>query len=120
MRVGITHNPHWTDIEGPPSGHDVELVEGFAEQLDARIEWTEGSEQELFRSLEEGSLDLVIGGFEAANPYSAHAAFTTVYYEDRVMAVPFGENGWLVTLEKFLMENALIGERTSPNQEPSE
>ena len=105
MRVGITHNPPWTDIEDEPTGDDVDLVEAFAEEIGAQIEWTEGSEQELFRMLEERSLDLVIGGFEMTNPYSAHAAFTTVYGDERVMAVPFGENGWLVTLEKFLVEN---------------
>ena len=33
LRVGITHNPPWTDTTDPdtPSGEDVRLVEKFAE-----------------------------------------------------------------------------------------
>ena len=181
MRVGITENDPWTLLDGP-SGVEVELVERFAEQLDADIEWTDGSEQDLFGALEAGSIDLVIGGLTSTNPYSKHATFTHPFHtstvadgiplgstfediagvevaveksteaagllrsktdavpvyvddlseaegrpaavddwlledlglqdsgvhlleSDHVMAVRFGENGWLVELEKFLLED---------------
>jgi ABC-type amino acid transport substrate-binding protein len=104
MRVGITHNPPWTIVGDKPSGVEVELVERLARDLDANVEWTEGSEEEIFALLEKRDLDLVIGGITAANPFSSLATFTTEYHAKHVMAVPFGENGWLVTLEKFLVE----------------
>ena len=104
MRVGITHNPPWTIAGEQPSGVEVELVERFARDLDAGIEWTEGSEEEIFALLEKRELDLVIGGITAENPFSSFATFTTEYHAKHVMAIPFGENGWLVTLEKFLVE----------------
>ena len=111
MRVGITESPPWTVLDGEPSGVEVDLIERFAEELDASIEWTEGSEYEVFTALEERSVDVVIGGIRADNPYSAHATLTTEYYKDHVMAVPFGENGWLVTLEEFLVSDPALVER---------
>lgn len=181
MRVGITESDPWTILDGEPSGVEVELVERFAEDLDADIEWVEGSEQELFAALAVGSLDLVIGGLTSTNPNSKHATFTHTFHtsfvaigipldvdpddveaahvavergteaagllrktdvvpiyvddiaqargeaaavddwllddlelqdsgthlseSDHVMAVRFGENGWLVELEKFLLRD---------------
>ena len=193
MRVGITEHDPWTILEGEPEGVEVELLERFADDLDATIEWTEGSEQELFGALADGSLDVVIGGLTATNPYSKEATFTHPFHtsvlvvgipldstiediagvevmvekateaagllrktdavpiyvddlgeaedqpaavddwllddlrlrdsgvhlseSDHVMAVRFGENGWLVALEKFLLEdpelvNELLAEDT--------
>ena len=193
MRVGLTENEPWTVLDGP-SGVEVELVELFAERLDADIEWTEGSEQELFGALHVGSLDLVIGGLTSTNPNSSEATFThpfhtssivigvpagstledtagidvavergseaagvlrktdavPVYFDDvsevgdhpialedwlledlgladsgitlvesdHVMAVRHGENGWLVELEKFLLEDPGLIETLLAEDEP--
>jgi polar amino acid transport system substrate-binding protein len=183
IRAGITDNPPWTivgDVE--MSGVEVDLLEGLAEEIDAEIDWLDGSEEELFGALELGQLDVVVGGFSAENTWSKNAAFTHPYHTsqtlvavpvdqevpddisgiavaveanteaagllektdavvepvddvtqaegavvvddwllddldlretgvvlsetDHVMAVRFGENGWMVTLEKFLLDHA--------------
>lgn len=193
MRVGITdHNP-WVIVGAEPSGVEVDLVEAFAEEIDASIEWTGGSEQELFEALELGELDLVIGGFTSTNPNSKSATFTHPFHtsfvtvgvpldsdvediagvevavepgtaeagllrktdavpvyvdditdatgpavvedwmlddlrlkdtgirlseSDHVMAVPFGENGWQVALEKFLLDNVELIDQLLDEQEP--
>ena len=183
MRVGVTESEPWTVLEGDvPSGIEVELVQRFADELDAEIEWIDGSEQELFGALSAGSLDLVIGGLTSTNPNSKHSTFTHPFHtsavtvglpagmtsediaglevavergteaagllrktdakpvyvndiaeaqgqpaavedwllsdmelhdsgtnlieSDHVMAVRFGENGWLVELEKFLLRHS--------------
>ena len=182
MRVGVTESDPWTVVEGStPSGIEVELVERFAETLDAEIEWVDGSEQDLFGALAVGSLDLVIGGLTSTNPNSKEGTFTHPFHtstltiglpagmesseiagleiavergtegagllrktdarpvyvddiaeakgrpavvddwlledmdlhpsgvnlveSDHVMATRHGENGWLVELEKFLLDN---------------
>ena len=84
MRVGITENDPWTNLDGP-SGIEVELVKRFAEHLDAEIEWTEGSEQELFGALHVGSLDLVIGGLVSTNPNSAEATLTYPFHTSEIV-----------------------------------
>jgi len=179
IRAGITANPPWTIVGDAMEGVEVELIEGLAQELDADVEWVEGSEEELFGALEVGQLDVVVGGLSSQNPYSAHAALTHPYFTsrivvvsrfeiediagrrvaveanteaagllqktdavvelvddvseghdvvaiedwrydplfvretgivlsetDHVMAVRLGENGWMVTLEKFLLDNA--------------
>lgn len=63
------------------------------------------------RALEDGELDLVIGGLTADTPWSTHAAITRPYAEtmdgrgrtvQHVMAARLGENALLVELETYL------------------
>lgn len=113
LRAGITHNPPWTDTStsGGPSGSEVRLVAGLAEQLDASIEWTVGAEAPLTEALHRGDLDLVIGGFTDDTPWTDKAAMTAPYIEERhsdgttrkhVLLTRAGENRFLVTVETFL------------------
>jgi polar amino acid transport system substrate-binding protein len=90
MRVGVTEAPPWVELSAQePDGIEVRLVEQFAEELDARIEWVEGSEQELFGALKERDLDLVIGGLTSDTPWSAEAAVTHPYLTTATLvAVP--------------------------------
>lgn len=115
LRVGVTANDPWTATEpgGPPSGLEVDLAAEFAATLDAGVEWTVGSEEDLIGRLERHELDLVVGGFTGASPWADQAALTTPYTtvpdeegepEPHVMAAPLGENAFLVALETFLLE----------------
>jgi ABC-type amino acid transport substrate-binding protein len=118
IRVGVSANPPWTELpQGTdteqPAGIEPELVTAFAESLDAEVEWTAGGEEALARQLEEGLLDVVVGGFTATTPWSRHAALTVPYVEvvgpdgkpePHVMATAMGENAFLVELERFLLE----------------
>ena len=107
MEVGIVDAPPWASAEGETrSGVEVELIEEFARTLDADIQWEHGPEAEILESIELGNLDLAIGGFTADNPWSSRVSFIQPYFslgEDKhVMAVPHGENAWIVRLERFL------------------
>lgn len=114
LRVGITHNPPWTDMtdRAEPAGREVRLVEDFAASLDADVVWTEGSEALLTDQLQDRSLDLVIGGFTDDTPWTDKAAMTVPYAEEsadgetkkHVMLTVLGENQFLTTLETFLIE----------------
>jgi ABC-type amino acid transport substrate-binding protein len=114
LRVGVTANVPWTATEpgGPPAGLEVDLVTEFARELDAGVELTVGSEEDLIGRLEDKELDLVIGGFTGTSPWADQAALTTPYTtvpdaqgtpEPHVMAAPLGENAFLVALETFLL-----------------
>jgi ABC-type amino acid transport substrate-binding protein len=117
MRVGATENAPWVEVadNGDPSGTEPTLVLEFAEQLDAEVEWTVGSEATLAEMLEAGELDLVIGGFHEDTPWTEFAAATRPYVEaghpdgttKQVMLAPLGENAFLVALERFLDEEAV-------------
>src|SRR5688572_3231750 len=108
MRVGMVESAPWAIVgeDGERSGIEVELIHGLAEELDTEIEWTDGPEAELFESIELGKLDLVIGGFTADNPWSSKVSFIQPYFmlgeDQHVMAVPHGENAWIVRVESYL------------------
>ncbi|MFD1718331.1 transporter substrate-binding domain-containing protein [Georgenia deserti] len=121
LRVGVSVNPPWTDLpegtDADPTGTEVELVEQFAaDRLGAQVQWEPGGEEELVTALEHGEIDLLIGGLTARTPWADRIAATYRYtitedahgtQEQHVMAVPMGENAFLVELEDFLLDQGL-------------
>ena len=80
LRVGFTVNEPWVQLPGDaPTGIEPRLVEDLARELDARIDWTEGSEEELVAALDEGRLDLVVGGMTDKTQWHKKAAMTRPY-----------------------------------------
>lgn len=115
LRVGMSHHEPWTALDGDErSGVEVRLVEQFAAEWDAEVEWHDGGEESLIGRLHRGELDLVVGGLTEESPWSSQAALTRPYVvvtsptgspEPHVMAARMGENALLVTLERFLLEH---------------
>ncbi|MEV7633047.1 transporter substrate-binding domain-containing protein [Microbacterium sp. NPDC089318] len=116
LRAGATELKPWVKMgaDGEPTGREPELVEGFAETLDADVEWITGSEAHLLSALERGEIDMVVGGFLDDTPWTDRGAVTRPYAERRteqgvekhVMIVRMGENALLTELETFLHEEA--------------
>ena len=95
MRVGITHAPPWVEVDpegNPVGGIEVELVRRFARDIGVKkIEWVDGSEEELVNSAKEGSLDLVIGGITSKSRWKKDVTFTQPYAETEiVIGIPPG------------------------------
>lgn len=114
LQVGVSHQPPWTDISDAdaPAGIEVDLVEEFAADRNATVEWEAGGEEHLMTMLRERQLDMVIGGLTSSSPWSTHAALTTSYAQatgadgktdQHVMAVSMGENDFMTSLERFLL-----------------
>lgn len=80
IRAGITESDPWTVLtDGEPSGVEVTILSDFAETIDAEIEWTLGSEEELFGAMEIHELDVVIGGLTSTSPWAGQVTFTHPY-----------------------------------------
>jgi hypothetical protein len=98
------------------AGSEPQLVAELARQLNARVTFVSGSETRLLESLHRRELDLVAGGFTDDSPWKGQVAFTKPYRKDpdgkgHVLALPPGENAWLVRVEKYLHEIKVDGER---------
>lgn len=114
LRVGVSADPGLVETDREtPTGSIPDLVTGFADGIDAEVDWTNGSEETLVGMLERGDLDLVVGGFTADTPWVDRAGVTRGYpgidgAEGReiVMLVPLGENAFLSELERYLDEEA--------------
>lgn len=80
LRAGFTEAPPFASGSADdPAGVEVDIVEGFAAELDATVEWTVGSEAELLKALEVRALDVVVGGFDSTNPLVAAGGMTRPY-----------------------------------------
>ena len=87
LRVGVTPAEPFVRLDdgGDPTGVEVELVQGFAETLDARVEWVPGSESDLMEALAGGQLDVVIAGLTRRSEWQRTAALTRPYLTTQVV-----------------------------------
>lgn len=109
LRAGASASGDLVTVDGSDVGGPLaELVEDFAESIDAEVTWTVGSEEDLVDGLEGGELDLAIGGMTDATPWSERAAVTRAYDAipgapaPVVLLLPLGENAWQAAVERYL------------------
>jgi len=85
MRVGVVVDTPWTsDSAGVAGGIEGGMVQSLARELNARVQWISGQQDDLLTALRHRELDLVIGGLDAQSPWSKQVAFTRPYYTDTV------------------------------------
>jgi polar amino acid transport system substrate-binding protein len=125
LRVGVSQHDPWVKLDSPePGGVEPELLRRFAAGLDARIQWTEGSEAELIDALRERQLDVVVAGLHAKLEWKKEVAFTQRYYVDQaVIAVPpgmdvrFDLEGLDVQAEELTAMPGLVERKTDAHAE---
>lgn len=93
LRVGIAESKELSNYNnGNPSGIEVELIKGYAQSINAEIEWIAASQQEIGYLLKEFQLDIGIGGFTKTTPWKKHVGLTRPYSTEKIkVAVPKGE-----------------------------
>jgi polar amino acid transport system substrate-binding protein len=129
MRVGVTHVEPWVTVQGGEvGGVEAELVERFAESIDAQVEWVEGSESDLMEALHGRQLDVVIAGLTRRSEWQRVVALTRpfVSYEvviaapDRATADRLSANlgGERIAVEAHSPEAAKLEEDTDAEPMP--
>lgn len=109
--VGVSPNGPWVSVDkqgAKPGGPEPALLERFAEEIGAQIEWRVAAESELAKLMEQREIDVAIGGFPKDVPWEDSMALTRPYKPTggTVMGVGLGENRMLVELERFLAREA--------------
>jgi len=80
IRAGVNAREPWARLEGEvPADVEVDLIEGFAREIDAEVRWLPGAEAELMAALETGQLDVIVGGLESTNPWAGSVTLTHPY-----------------------------------------
>lgn len=110
LRVGASPSGDLVVVDGTDvDGALADLIEGFAREHDATVKWAVDSEEDLVADLEEGTLDLAIGGITAATPWTDRVSVTRGYPgipdsggADVAVLLPLGENGLQAALETYL------------------
>jgi polar amino acid transport system substrate-binding protein len=92
MHVGLVENPPWV-MHGTngPDGVEVRLIQELSTRLGASPDWRWGGEQSGLEALKHFELDLLIGGLDAATPWSKEVGLTRPYYVERfLIGMPAG------------------------------
>ena len=127
LRVGVTEADPWVLLEGdrPTGGAEVELIRRFARDIGARIEWVQGSEEQLVEAAKEGQVDVVIGGLTAKSRWKKDVALTRPYVDSRtVIGISPGSSppddfaGVPVFAELGSVEEGLLEQRTDARVRP--
>lgn len=114
MQVGVSHDPPHVLVPatGAPTGTDIALIEALARRKGARIRWVRGDHDGLMRDLQARRLQAVVGGSHVDSPWMVHVGSTRPFDAidahgrtvKRVIAMPPGENAWLMELDTLLHE----------------
>jgi ABC-type amino acid transport substrate-binding protein len=112
LRVGVADDPPWVRFEGGRiAGLEPELIEAWAKELGARVNWRSGAEAELIEALHRREVDVMAAGLDSKTPYKAKLGLTQPYVEvqdqygskkKHVLAVTPGESALLFSLDQFL------------------
>ena len=109
LRVGVSPDgPVVERVGDEVSGPLALVIEDFARQHRADVEWEFGSEESLVMALEAGEIDIAIGGMTSDTPWSDRVGVSRGYPQldprerDLVVFVPLGQNRLLSELERFL------------------
>lgn len=108
LRVGFIEDHPWIWAEGGEmKGIEAEIIKGFAEKIDTKIEWIKGTEDELMPLLETFELHVVVGGLSRSTPWNKHVGLTGPYKKVKVIvcstngtAIPEEIEGWQVGVKK--------------------
>lgn len=112
MHIGVASDPPFVRLRPgqPPQGREIAMLQAWAESLHAHIVWERGGHADLLEALEQYKLQAVVGGHSKQSPWKGRIAFTKPYqlqtddgsYGSRVLALPPGENAWLMNFESFV------------------
>lgn len=118
MTVAAVDSPPWVILAGdaPPSGAEVALVQAFADELGVEIDWRRLSAFAALEGLEQGDLDLAIGGFtqKDVSPHTGVAPTYGYFTEALVVAaqadgaIPTDIDGRAVFLPPGVMAADLV------------
>ena len=112
VRVGVVEHPPWVRLgAGAPAGIEPALVEGWAAERRARVEYRTGDLHALMEALHRREIDVLAAGLHDKTPYAAKAAISQPYVtvkdargkkETHVLAATPGESALLLSLDRFL------------------
>ena len=111
LRAGYAPDPgRIASGEREPSGPLADAVDGYAASLGAEVEWVLGSEETLATAIDQGDLDIAVGGFTEKSPWADLAALSRGFIppdmpDDAMRSVallPLGENALLSSFEEYI------------------
>ena len=91
LLVGVINDVPWAYSDGQSAaGWDADIVKGFAEKHNMRVEWVPGAEHDLIPALEEGELHMLIGGITKDSPFKHLVGLSNPYCKEEIVICGLG------------------------------
>jgi polar amino acid transport system substrate-binding protein len=82
IRVGFTHAEPWVfPSDSGARGIEAFLIAAFAKTVNAKIDWTEGTEEQLYNALKHHEIDILLAGITDETPWKNEIGLTQPYLE---------------------------------------
>lgn len=124
LPVGVAHRLDNNSDDGPElarfAAREKRIAEAVARQMNARVEWRDGSALPLLEKLSQRELPLVLALVPQSTPYKGHIGLSRAYAPSGpgntplCIAVAPGENALLLVVDRVIEE-----ERTEWEKEPA-
>jgi len=86
LLVGFTNAAPWVYPSSTGAqGIEAAIVDSFATTLHAKVEWIEGTEEQLYKALRRGEIDILVGGITDKTPWKEEIGLTKPYIETAVV-----------------------------------
>jgi polar amino acid transport system substrate-binding protein len=86
IRVGFTNAAPWVyPSASGAKGIEAGIVTSFAATLHAKVEWIEGTEEQLYTALRRNEIDILIGGITDETPWKQEIGLTKPYLETSIV-----------------------------------
>src|SRR3954447_5247418 len=86
IRVGFTNAAPWVYPSATGAqGIEANIIINFAQTLHAKVEWIEGTEEQLYNALKRGEINILIGGITDKTPWKEEIGLTKPYIETSIV-----------------------------------
>ena len=86
IRVGFTHAEPWVYPSATGAqGIEAAIVTSFAKTLNAKVDWVEGTEEQLYNALKRNEINILIGGITDQTPWKKKVGLTKPYIEASIV-----------------------------------
>ena len=79
LKVGLSGYDSTANASRRSVDFEIDLVEGFAKEINAKIEWVKGPQSEIAHLLHYNYLHMAIGGYTSPSPFEKEVSFTKPY-----------------------------------------
>ncbi|GGD37177.1 transporter substrate-binding domain-containing protein [Aureimonas glaciei] len=115
--IGVLEGSSFASFRGEtPAGADIDIAMGLASRFSAEPQWVRGSVDQLLYALDNGEVDLLVGGLATSTVLSSRTALSHPVgrmplgpaHEGRVFALRMGEIGWQLEVNRFIGELGVV------------
>ncbi len=109
--VGIVEGSSYASLgASEATGEDADLARRVADTFGAEPRWTRGTADQMVAALDDGAVDLAIGGIPRRAPWTTRVALTASIggmnlggeRVERAFALPLGENRWMLEVNRVV------------------